>query len=113
LRGKKIPYEENHRELNGLLEKKCNICDKWYPCTSEYFYPNKGNKTDGLCPECKTCTVKRSMKRNQEYREEYLADKRRINHKPENKRKDAIKNKLRRERGGEKIRNGDKIIQKN
>jgi hypothetical protein len=31
----------------------------WFPCTSEYFYVNKCNHTDGHYPECKQCTSKK------------------------------------------------------
>jgi hypothetical protein len=61
-----IPYEENHREINGLLEKKCNkhyiyFPDEhpWFPCTEEYYYKNKLNKLDGLQPHCKKCGIEK------------------------------------------------------
>lgn len=64
-----IPYKENHRIINGELQKKCNHHhiyfseeDPWLPCTEEYFYKTDMNKKDGLHPECKECTKKKSMK---------------------------------------------------
>lgn len=71
-----IPYEENHREVNDVLEKKCNIHDiytpdenPWLPCTDEYFYKTK-NKTDCLSPWCKQCTIKKSGKWQNENKEQ-------------------------------------------
>jgi hypothetical protein len=59
-----IPYEENHRSINGYLEKKCNqhhiyFPDEspWMPCTLEYFYNNKSSSKDGLNTWCRRCAV--------------------------------------------------------
>lgn len=55
-----IPYEENHKETNGIMYKKCSICDEWKEMNRENFYHNKANKTDGFNPYCIICTKKRS-----------------------------------------------------
>jgi hypothetical protein len=67
--GRKIPYEENHRIINGELQKKCNKHDiyfpneePWFLCTEEFFYTTDKNKTDGLHPECKRCGSKHAYK---------------------------------------------------
>lgn len=53
----------------------------WFPCTSEYFYKNKKNSKDGLYPECKRCSSKRSYEREnrdkegaKEYKHQYYID---------------------------------------
>lgn len=73
---KPIPYEECHKEIEGVLYKKCSIhneyCpedDEWFPCTDEYFYKNKGNKKDGLSPYCKKCEIKKTTKWGQANRD--------------------------------------------
>jgi len=75
----KLSYEESHKEIDGVLYKKCNHHfenfpdeDLWFPQTEEYFYKNKLNKTDGFNPECKLCSIARSSKRQNENREDYL-----------------------------------------
>lgn len=70
--GGHIQYNENHREVQGLLEKKCDICKEWFPCTHEYFYANKMNSIDGLHPWCKNCSREKSRKRKRANREECL-----------------------------------------
>jgi len=62
-RGRVTPYKENHRDNNSVLEKKCgkhsdNFPEEnpWFPCTDEFFYKDKNNKTEGLNTYCKKCT---------------------------------------------------------
>jgi hypothetical protein len=50
----KIPYEECHKEINGILYKMCNTCREWKPCTDKCFYKQK-NKGDGLHARCIKC----------------------------------------------------------
>jgi hypothetical protein len=99
-----IPYEENHREVNRVLEKKCTIHDiyspedesSWFPCTNEYFYKTKSNKTDGLSTWCKKCSSRKAYKFNQEHPEQLKISK---------KKDDAkLKNKLRRRKHTQKLR---------
>lgn len=67
-----ISYEDNHRlNKNKIIEKLCNRCNKWLPCTQEYFHKNKCSP-DGLFPYCKECNIKASSKR-QEENKEYLS----------------------------------------
>lgn len=64
-----IPYEENHREIEGILEKKCSIhsiyCPEdespWFPCTTEYYYKSNMNSIDGLHTWCKECSRKKAL----------------------------------------------------
>lgn len=75
----KLSYEESHKIIDGVMYKKCNHHfenfigeNDWFPCTEEYYYRNKINKTDGYYPECKLCSIARASKRQDENREEYL-----------------------------------------
>lgn len=68
-RGTRYKYEDYHKELDGVLYKKCTLHneffpseDEWMPCTLEYFYKNSKNKSDGLYPECKECSKKKVTK---------------------------------------------------
>lgn len=82
--GRNIPYEENHKvNEDGELLKKCSIHDiyspedesPWFPCTSEYFYKTKANKTDGLHPWCKQCSSRKSRKNQLENPERTATNK--------------------------------------
>ena len=56
-------YEESHRVVNDVKEKRCRRCGKWK--TESEFYRRRRNK-DGLAEYCKICTNKatnRSRKR--------------------------------------------------
>ena len=53
--------------------KRCNRHKEYFPeetdqipATSEFFYKNKSNKTDGLYPYCKRCAIIKSGKWNKE-----------------------------------------------
>jgi hypothetical protein len=86
-----ILYEDNHKIINGVLYKLCNICFEWFPCTDKYFYKNKSNKKDGLNPSCIICLINKANKRYSENKDE-INKKRREKHKnnPEIKRKEAL-----------------------
>lgn len=57
-----IPYEECHRiNENGEIEKLCNRCWDWFPCTDEYFYKTNIITKDCLFPYCKKCNIKFSV----------------------------------------------------
>jgi hypothetical protein len=67
-RGIRYKYNDYHKEIDGILYKRCSIHtdfypneNSWFPCTEDYFYTNSKNKSDGLCPECKQCSVKKSQ----------------------------------------------------
>jgi hypothetical protein len=59
-RGQRYKYKEYHKIIDNIEYKKCSICEEWFLCNEDYFYKNKGNKSDGLNPECKECTKKQS-----------------------------------------------------
>lgn len=64
----KYDYEEYHKVIDNVLYKRCMYHEEffneegWFPCTKEYFYTNKTNKTDGYHPECKKCSIKKATK---------------------------------------------------
>lgn len=75
---KEYSYEENHKEVKGIIYKKCSIHkelysaeDEWFPCTLEYFYKNDKNKIDGLHPNCKKCAIKKATQWKKGQTEEY------------------------------------------
>lgn len=64
---KKYKYEDYHKVIDEIEYKRCAYHEKyfgeevWFPCTEEYFYKNKLNKSDGLYPECKECSKKKTI----------------------------------------------------
>lgn len=67
----KEKYDKVHRVTeDGEIEKLCPICQQWKSCTKEYFYVNKSNKSDGLCPNCKKC----DLKDQKEYQLKYVKE---------------------------------------
>jgi len=108
----KISYDKTHKELNGMLFKKCSRHyknfpseDDWFICNSENFYKNKNIKMDGLNPACKQCDVKESGQRQynkyhsddelKEYHREYFLEHqdyyRDVTRKYQKKKKSTIK----------------------
>ncbi|MBD1379153.1 HNH endonuclease [Metabacillus arenae] len=62
LKAVKIPYEENHKTIDGIEHKLCRHCEEWIPMNEEYFYKKKANKTDGFDSYCKECVKEKSSK---------------------------------------------------
>jgi len=65
----KLAYENSHKEIDGILYKRCakhnyyfRSEDEWIPCDLDHFYKHKA--VDGLFPYCKKCCVENS-KENQ------------------------------------------------
>ena len=63
----KYNYNLTHRIIDGVEYKKCSHHlknfpeeEEWMVCSLEYFYKSKNSKSDGLLPECKKCSSKRS-----------------------------------------------------
>lgn len=105
----KYPYEEFHKEIKGVLYKKCVHHheffpeeDPWIPCTSEYYYKNKHNKTDGFYPECKRCSSAKAMKWKIDNPEKDKENDARYRNKPSSKKNKSISNKKRKKLGKEK-----------
>ncbi len=46
-------YEECHRVVDGMKQKRCSRCNKWK--TESNFYKRRSNK-DGLAAWCKECS---------------------------------------------------------
>lgn len=89
-RGTKYNYEDYHKEIDGVLYKKCVNHqlyfpeeDDWLLCTNEYFYSNIKNKKDGLNPSCKRCEIIRADIRQRDNYEEQLENQRKYDRKPE------------------------------
>jgi len=83
---KQYNYNLTHKIIDGILHKKCNHHfehfpeeDDWFPCTDKYFYNNttKSINTDGLHPECRLCTIKKSEKWKREQSDDYNKEKKR------------------------------------
>lgn len=58
-----------------IEDKKCSMCNDYFPSTEEYFYKN--NKTGKSFPYCKECT----KKRNSEWRDENISPRPQISEK--------------------------------
>jgi len=79
----RIYYEQNHKEIDGVIYKYCSKHNEYFPdedewilYDTEHFYKNKGS-SDGLFPYCKKCNVRNSSKYQQiDNREHYLEYKR-------------------------------------
>lgn len=102
-----IPYEENHRINNGVLEKKCSIHDiysegtePWLSATSEYFYRNSSSP-DGLSPYCIKCNKKKSDTWNKNNHEQRLTILKR-SHKKEKFKADKREHEKRRRKSGKR-----------
>jgi hypothetical protein len=100
----KIPYEENHKFINGILYKKCSRHynyfpeeDAWLPCTLEYFHKNKSSSKDGLNTWCKRCASLKAKEWNYDPKHKQTVDK-------------SIKNRNNSE--AQKKRNADFIIKR-
>lgn len=48
-----------HRIIDGIENKRCGRCKKWFPATLENFYAMK-SKPDGFNPCCKKCQEEKS-----------------------------------------------------
>ena len=58
-------YEEYHRVVGGVKQKKCTKCKRWK--TESEFYKTKRNK-DGLQLTCKACSDKDTNKSRKKWR---------------------------------------------
>lgn len=77
-------YEEHHKEINGVIFKKCVYHDTyfpeeepWFPMTNKYYYQNEKNKSDGFNPECRKCSVRKSVKWWENNKERYEISRKR------------------------------------
>lgn len=96
---KAIPYEENHKELNGIIHKKCSICDEWKEMSRENFYHNKSNKVDGFNPYCIVCTKNKSDKWAQDNWDKRIEQRRKTDRTTRAKIKRRERNRIRRKDG--------------
>ncbi len=49
---KRFVYEESHRTIDGVKQKRCTKCKKW---KDEIQFSKDSNKKDGLGYDCKDC----------------------------------------------------------
>lgn len=70
---KRINYDETHKIIDGTLYKRCSICSEWKICSEDFFYKNNKNKTDGLQPYCKKCSISKTNQRQKDNHEQYSA----------------------------------------
>ena len=65
---RRYSYEERHRTVNGVKQKRCSKCGKW---KSESEFHRNGSSKDGLGRQCKEC-VNRHYERNRKAGRRYL-----------------------------------------
>jgi hypothetical protein len=66
----KEKYEKEHKIINGIDHKICNICSIYKPSNLDNFYKNVSNHRDGLNSRCKECEIKRASKKHFDNHEE-------------------------------------------
>jgi len=54
---KRLKYEREHRIIYDVDHKLCAVCNIYKPSTTEYFYKNDKNSTDGLHNRCIKCEI--------------------------------------------------------
>lgn len=95
-------WNKQHRIINSIDYKLCNICNEWFPSTAEYFYKNKANGIDGLFPYCKKCTIKKSYRWGEENKGKKKAFMKKEDSKPHSKERTRRWSKIRRLNGEHK-----------
>jgi len=49
--------------ITGIgLEKKCGCCDEYWPCDTQFFYPNHSTSPDRLSNWCKACFMEKTAR---------------------------------------------------
>jgi hypothetical protein len=79
----KIKYDIEHKIIDNILYKWCNIDSHWVIMDDEHFYKNPKNPTDGFSTRCKICEIKRAKKRMYDNYDDHLKLLRRNNARPE------------------------------
>lgn len=59
---KQDKYNKEHKLIDGTIYKWCKFGQHWVVMDTEHFYTNKSNAIDGLHPDCKYHTIKKSRK---------------------------------------------------
>ena len=62
---KRYSYDETHRTVKGVKQKRCTICKKWKD--ESEFCKNRGSR-DGLQWQCKKCKSEYARKRYEQSR---------------------------------------------
>jgi hypothetical protein len=68
---KQDKYDKEHMIIDNKIHKWCKVCLNWIEMNDNNFYKNKKNSTDGYHPECKRCSIKRTVKWQEENPEHY------------------------------------------
>jgi len=59
---KQYNYWLNRREINGKIEKRCSMCEKWKEDVIDNFYMiNKSRPESGLTPACRICLTDKAI----------------------------------------------------
>lgn len=69
---RKKKYEAVHKDINGVDNKRCNICNHYYPSNKKYYYVNAKNSVDGLYPYCIPCGINKATIRNKTHKDEIV-----------------------------------------
>lgn len=106
MRGQIYNYEDYHKEINNNLYKKCIHHEEffpeeneWLPCTSDYFYVNDKNNSDGLHPECKKCGSIKALNWKRNNPKKTKNNAKRYRNKPLSKKNKRISEQKRRDEG--------------
>ena len=69
-------WKKVNRVRNGVAEKRCRCCEKWFPATVDHFHRRK----ERLHSECRPCANKLAR----EYQaSRYVSGSRRVDRRPE------------------------------
>lgn len=45
-------FAKFHRTMNGVHERQCSICEKWWPFTRTHFHRTSQGNLHGQCKKC-------------------------------------------------------------
>lgn len=94
-------WNNSHKIIGGIDNKKCNKCNEFKPATLENFYANKANGIDGLYPYCIACAkldAKTFQEKNRDKKSEY---NKRHNSKTDRRERNKVHKKNYRDKGGQ------------
>jgi len=77
---KRIKYEKDHKEEDGIVYKWCSFGEHWIIMDDEYFY--KATTPDGFHTYCKKCCTKKAMEWAIKNRDKYMEQSRKRNYTP-------------------------------
>ncbi|MFA6778074.1 MAG: HNH endonuclease [Bacilli bacterium] len=95
----KIKFEKEHKLIDGILHKWCNVDNHWVVMDDNHFYKNKTNTIDGYSTRCKKCEVKKAIEWQKNNREKWLEHNKKMNSKPSKQEAKRENTRQKRERG--------------